>query len=96
MQVVIRNDSGEGAAELFDLLETHAADVQTLMRSVNGLVSYTLARSENGGFSVTVCLDKTGIDESVQKARDWIAKNAGKTAVVAPEVSLGSVIAHVK
>jgi hypothetical protein len=66
------------------------------MGSVNGLVSYQLARSDNGGFSVTVCQDKTGIDESVQKARDWIAKNGGKTGVVVPEVSLGSVIAHVK
>jgi hypothetical protein len=96
MQVVIRQYSGEGAAELFDLLEANAAGVQSLMESVNGLVSYTLARTENGGFSVTVCQDKTGIDESLQKARDWIAKNAGKTAIVAPEVSLGSVIVHVK
>lgn len=95
MQVVIRQYSGEGAAELFDLLEANAAGVQSLMESVNGLVSYTLARTENGGFSVTVCQDKTGIDESVQKARDWIAKNAGKTAIVAPEVSLGSVIVDV-
>ena len=96
MQGVIRNYSGEGAAELFDLLEAHAADVQSLMGSVNGLVSYVLARSDNGGFSVTVCQDKAGIDESLQKARDWIAKNAGKTAIVAPEVSVGSVIVHVK
>ena len=57
MQVVIRQYSGEGAAELFDLLEANAAGVQSLMASVNGLVSYTLARSENGGFSVTVCQD---------------------------------------
>ena len=96
MQVVIRTYSGKGAKELFDVLEKRAADVQSLMGSVKGFVSYTLARSGDGGFSVTVCQDKAGIDESVQKARDWIAKNAGNTGAGAPQVSDGFVIVHLK
>jgi hypothetical protein len=96
MQVVIRGYSGKGAKELFDVLEKRAADVENLIRSVKGFVSYTLARSGDGGFSVTVCQDKAGIDESVQKARDWIAKNAGNTGAAAPEVSDGAVIVHLK
>ena len=96
MQTVIRAYSGKGAKELFDLLEKHTADVERLLRSVKGFVSYTLARSADGGFSVTVCQDKTGIDESVQKAKDWIAKNAGSTGVGAPEISEGSVLIHLK
>lgn len=96
MQTVIRKFSGKGAKELFDLLEKHTADVEELMRSVKGFVSYTLARSGDGGFSVTVCQDKTGTDESVQKAKDWIAKNAGSTGVGAPEISEGSVLIHLK
>ena len=96
MQTVIRRFSGKGARELFDLLEKRTDDVEELMRSVKGFVSYTLARSGDGGFSVTVCEDKAGTDESVQKAKDWIAKNAENTGVGAPEVSEGSVIIHLK
>jgi restriction endonuclease Mrr len=94
MQVVIRKYSGKGAKELFMALEQHAADVQTLMRSVQGLTSYTLARSGDGGFSVTVCQDQAGLDESTQKAKDWITKNAPNTGAGAPEVFIGTVIGH--
>lgn len=96
MQTVIRTYSGKGAKELFDLLEKRTADVEELLRSVKGFVGYTLARSGDGGFSVTVCQDKAGIDESVQKAKDWIAKNAANTGVAAPKVSEGSVLIHLK
>ena len=96
MQVVIRNYSGKGAKELFDVLEKNKADVESLIRTVKGMVSYTLARSRDGGFSVTVCQDQAGIEESVQKARDWIAKNAAHTGASAPQVSSATVIAHLR
>ena len=96
MHAVIRTYSGKGAKELFDVLEKRTADVESIMRSVKGFVSYTLARSGDGGVSVTVCQDKAGVDESVQKARDWVAKNAGNTGVGAPRVSDGAVIIHLK
>jgi hypothetical protein len=96
MHAVVRSFSGKGAKELFDLLEKNKADVEKTLRSVKGLVSYTLVRSADGGFSVTVCNDKAGTDESIQKARDWIAKNAASTGVAAPKVSEGSVVLHVK
>ncbi len=96
MQVVIRKYSGKGAKELFDALEKHAADLEPIMRSVKGFVSYTLARNGGGGYSVPVCQDQAGIDESVQKAKDWIAKNAANTGAASPEVSIGNVIVHLK
>ena len=96
MQVVIREYSGKGAKELFDVLEKNKADVESVIRSVKGLVSYTLARSGDGGFSVTVCEDQAGIDESIQKARDWIAKNAAHTGASAPQLSSATVITHLK
>jgi hypothetical protein len=96
MQVVIRKYSGKGAKELFDALEKHATELHPIMRSVKGFVSYTLARSDSGGFSVTVCQDKAGIDESSQKAKDWIAKNAANIGAAAPEVSTGNVFVHLK
>ena len=96
MHAVVRAYSGKGAKEFFDVLEKRKADVESVMRSVNGFVSYTLARSANGGYSVTVCQDKAGADESVQKAKDWVAKNAGDTGVGAPNVSDGTVLMHLK
>jgi hypothetical protein len=96
MEVVIRTYTGKGAKELFDVLEKRKAEVRRLLRSVKGLVSYTLARSADGGFSVTVCKDKAGIDESVQKAKDWIAKNAENIGANAPQLSNATVIVHLK
>src|SRR4051794_37890894 len=52
MKVVVRKYSGTGARELLDALEKQKAGVEDLLRSVKGFVSYTLARSGNGGFSV--------------------------------------------
>ena len=92
MYAVVRTYSGKGAKELFDLLEKRKTEVESVIRPVKGFVSYTLARSAEGGFSVTVCQDKAGTDESVQVAREWIARNAGNTGVGAPNVSEGAVI----
>jgi hypothetical protein len=96
METVVRTYSGKGAKELMDVLEKHKTDVEKLIRSAKGFVSYTLARTGDGGFSVTVCHDKAGVDESVRIARDWITKNAGSTGAAAPKVSEGSVIVHLK
>jgi hypothetical protein len=96
MYTVVRSYFGAGAKELFDVLEKNKADVEKTLRSVKGLVSYTLVRSADGGFSVTVCNDKAGTDESLEKARDWIARNAAGTGVAAPKVSEGSVVFDLK
>ena len=76
MYAVVRNYSGSGAKELFNLLDDRKEEIESLIRGVSGFVSYTLIRAESGGTSVTVCQDKAGTDESVQIARDWIQQNA--------------------
>ena len=96
MHAVVRTYSGKGAKDLFEVLEKRKAEVESLLRPIKGFVSYTLARSGDGGFSVTVCQDKGGTDESVQAARTWIAKNAGNTGAGAPTVSEGPVILQMK
>ena len=92
MYAVVRTYSGKGAKELFDVLQQRKTDVENVMRPIKGFVSYTLARSGDGGFSVTVCQDKGGTDESVRVAKEWVAKNAGNTGAGAPTVAEGSVI----
>jgi hypothetical protein len=94
MHAVIRTYSGSGANELFDLLEKRKSDVDDLMRSIEGFVSYLLVRTDNGGSSVTVCQDKAGTDESVRRAREWVATNASHIGASAPAVSEGPVIVH--
>lgn len=96
MHAVVRTYSGKGAKELVDLLEKRKGEVEELIRSVKGFASYTLARSGDGGFSVTVCQDKAGADESLRKAKEWITKNAGNTGAGAPTISEGSVILQLK
>ena len=94
MHAVIRNYSGRGANALFDLLEERKAEVEGVIRSVTGFVSYTLLRTDDGGVTVTVCQDKAGTDESLQVARDWIQENASGLGTNPPAVSQGSVVLH--
>lgn len=96
MYAVVRTYSGKGAKELFDVLESHKADVESVMRPVKGFLSYLLVRTGEGGFTVTVCQDKAGTDESVRVAREWVAKNAADTGAGAPQVSEGPVIIQLK
>ena len=92
MKVVIRKYSGQGASRLIDTIEQNAADVKSVIGAVQGLVSYTLVRTADGGFTVTVCEDQAGIDESTRRAKEWIAENAADIGAAAPEVSAGDVV----
>ena len=94
MHAVIRTYSGSGAGELFDLLEQRKSDVEDLMRSIEGFVAYDLVRTASGGTSFTVCQDKSGVDESVRRARQWISTNASGIQATDPMVSEGPVIVH--
>lgn len=95
MHAVVRTYSGQNATQLFDLFEQHKGEIESLLRSVPGLVSYTMARTADGGVTVTVCKDKSGTDQSLNIAREWIKNKA--TAIVAnpPTVAEGSVIVSI-
>ncbi len=92
MYAVVRSYSGIGSKELFDLLEQRKAEVENLLRSVSGFTAYTLLRTGDGGISVTVCQDKSGTEESLKIAKEWIQENASDTGVSSPTVSEGPVI----
>lgn len=92
MYAVVRSYSGAGAKELFDLLEERKSEVESVIRSAKGFVTYSLIRTADGGVSVTVCQDKAGTDQSKQIARDWIQKNASKLKTRPPVIAEGSVI----
>ncbi|MCP1445858.1 hypothetical protein J3D54_004990 [Pseudomonas sp. GGS8] len=96
MYAVIRTYLGAGAKQLFDLLEERHTDVEAALRTVPGLVSYTLLNTGDGGTSVTVCTDKAGSDASMKVARDWIQKNASHIQAKPPIVTEGPVIVQIK
>ena len=92
MHAVVRIYSGAGGKKLIDVLEARKKEVEGLIRPVKGFVSYSLIRTADGGASVTVCQDKTGTDESLRIAREWIGKNASDTGAGPPTVVEGPVL----
>lgn len=96
MHAVVRTYSGTSAKELMDVLEKSKAEVERLIRAIQGFVSFSLVRTASGGFSVSVFQDKAGTDESVRVAREWIAKNAPNLGAAPPAISEGTVILQVK
>lgn len=94
MHATVRNYSGKGSKELIDLLDKRKDEVKRLLTSIKGFVSYSLVRTGDGGFSVSVYQDKAGVDESIKRAKEWIVQNGSATGAGAPIVSEGSVILH--
>src|SRR4051794_41803940 len=68
MYAVFRTYSGQGASELFDLLEQREEDVTALISGVPGFVTYAAVRRADGGATVAVCGDKAGTDETSRGA----------------------------
>jgi hypothetical protein len=90
---VVRTYSGQGAVELFELLEQREEDVKALMTGVPGFVSYAAVRSGDGGVAVTVCEDKAGTDESSRLAAEWVKENLSAT-VDGPAITEGDAVLH--
>ena len=93
MHVAIRSYSQRGGPELFDALAKRDKDVQALISTVPGFISYEAFRNDSGGQTVTVCRDKAGTDESSRRAAEWVKENIGVT-VDPPTVTEGSTVLH--
>jgi hypothetical protein len=92
MHVVVRNYSGEGASELFDLLGQREDEVKNLIGGVPGFVSYAAFRTADGGSTVTVCEDQAGTDESSRRAAGWVKDNVN--VAVTPVIIEGDTVLH--
>ena len=91
----MRSYSGKGARSLFEILENRKSEVEDIMRSIEGFVSYTIVHTDAGGFTLSVFQDNEGTAESVRKASEWVNKNAADTDVSPPAVSEGTVGLHI-
>jgi hypothetical protein len=90
MYAVLRSTTGNKANETARLLEQNKAEMEKLLRSVRGFVSYSLVRTDDGTVSMSVFQDKANADESSRVVLDWIKKNA--PALEPPVMSQGPVL----
>ena len=66
-----------------------------IVKKANGFVRYYWLDTGNGeGASLSVFKGKTGADESVRLAADWVKENLSKLLTEKPEVIEGPVKAH--
>ena len=60
---------------MFHLVAQREDAVKELISGVPGFVNYFAVRTDDGGFTVTVCQDKTGTDESSRRAAEFVKEN---------------------
>jgi len=66
-----------------------------LVEEVPGLSAYYLVDGGEGAFfSITIAEDEAGVEESVEKAHEWVAENAADLVDGPPMVTIGEVTAH--
>jgi hypothetical protein len=95
MQAVVRRYSGQDDKKLVDLLEKHRTEIERLIRPTDGFVRYSLVRTADGGFSVSVYDERADIDSRILFARDWVAKNADTAGSGVPPISEGAAVLQV-
>ena len=60
---------------LADKFAAHRRDIENVIRSAPGFISYYMLKTQDGAITVTVCEDKGGAEKSNQLAADWIKQN---------------------
>ena len=80
-----------GASQLIDEMARRSQEVETVISSSPGFVSYHAVRSGDTLVSITICQDKAGTDESTRLAGQWVRDNlpTGSTAGLTPEITDG-------
>jgi hypothetical protein len=89
MHVTVRDYSGSGARELFDVIVDNEQSVRDLITGIDGFRAYYLVRTDDGGFTVSVFDQPAGGEESSRRAAEWIRENAKDVKAAPPQVSSG-------
>lgn len=85
--VVRRYASG---AALADAMVKAQPEITELLSSIPGFTAYYALRTDEGVVAtITVCDDKAGVDESINRAATWVRANLAGAAVSAPEITEG-------
>lgn len=87
MHAVIRRYTG--ATPLIAELDRRRTDVEGIMTTVPGFVSYHAIRSGDALMTVSVCQDQAGTTEMTKRAAEWVRANITADSLGAPEISEG-------
>jgi hypothetical protein len=91
MHTTVRTYAGKGAVETIDLIIASKKDIKKLMHSIKGFVSYSIVKTEAGGFTVTVAKTEKAADAITAAAREWVVANAAHLKAKPPVVVGGKV-----
>lgn len=91
MHTVVRIYSGKGAAETVDKIISSKKSVKALMHSVKGFVDYSIVKTDDGGFSITVCKTEKASDAITALAREWVLAHASQFKSKPPRIMRGKV-----
>lgn len=94
MHTVIRTYSGKGAGETIDLIIASKKDIKKIMHAVKGFISYSIIKTETGGFTITVSKNEKASDAITAAAREWVVAHAGHLKAKAPKIAGGKVSMH--
>jgi len=95
MQASIRQYRTSDAAEVGRRAGDATSGFPPIARQIKGFQAWYLIDSGNGTLTtITICDDESGIEESVDKAREWVGENAADLVEGSPTVTNGSVEAQ--
>jgi hypothetical protein len=94
MHAVIRAYTGPNAAQFIDALDRRKDELERLFTAIDGFVSYTLVRTNEGGISISVYQTRDGADESSHRAWSLVESSMSPESRVTPTISDGAVLLH--
>jgi hypothetical protein len=84
-----------GVTDIDELSELVKGGFQPIVESVPGFVAYYLVDAGDGIASeITICEDRTGVDESTSRVSEWVEENALDFIESGPAVVTGVVTAE--
>ena len=90
MYATVRRYTGDPG--LADRFAARRKDIENIIRTAPGFISYYMVKTKDGAVTVTVCEEKGGAEKSNQIAADWIKQNMADVSTKPPEVYAGEVV----
>lgn len=95
MHASIRQYRSSDAAEVGRRANDPSTGFPPVARQITGFQAWYLIDSGDGTLTtVTICDDESGVDQSVEKAREWVGDNAADLVEGSPDVTNGKVEAQ--
>jgi hypothetical protein len=95
MHASIRQYRSSDAAEVGRRANDQSSGFPPVAREIKGFQAWYLIDGGDGTLTtVTICDDEAGVNESVEKAREWVGANAADLVEGSPNVTNGRIEAQ--